>query len=198
MIDLFKAFHKVIHLTSQLKTLFFLPAGLQELLQTLQKQAEDKAAANDHIDQCISQNSELMDNPKPTIDSQKATMDNSKPTMDSSKPTMDSLKPTMDSQKPTVDSSEANKELIKVVEEPKKVIIRKDKSWNISDFTSDLWLSLPFLKSIAKSGKKIDITKIHWRDRETLQFMRGIMDECTHLSNFSVPFDTSLIIGKFL
>ncbi len=29
---------------------------------------------------------------------------------------------------------------------------------------------------------------------EALQFMRGIMDECTHLKNFSVPVDPSLII----
>lgn len=29
---------------------------------------------------------------------------------------------------------------------------------------------------------------------EALQFMRGIMDECTHLGNFSVPVDPSLII----
>lgn len=49
----------------------------------------------------------------------------------------------------------------------------------------------------SRSGKKIDWSKVHWRDREALQFMRGIMDECTHLSNFSVPFDTSLIIGEF-
>ncbi|KAF9802839.1 hypothetical protein SFRURICE_021155 [Spodoptera frugiperda] len=77
---------------------------------------------------------------------------------------------------------------------PKEEIIKKpDKSWN---FSSDLWINyLPFLKSSTKSGKKIDISKIHWRDRETLQFMRGIMDECTHLSNFSVPYDTSLIIA---
>ncbi|CAG5044131.1 unnamed protein product [Parnassius apollo] len=66
------------------------------------------------------------------------------------------------------------------------------KTWNVSEITSDFWTSLPFLKS---SGKKIDIGKIHWRDREALQFMRGIMDECTHLSNFSVPYDTSLIIA---
>lgn len=77
---------------------------------------------------------------------------------------------------------------------PKEEIIKKpEKSWN---FSSDLWINyLPFLKSSTKSGKKIDISKIHWRDRETLQFMRGIMDECTHLSNFSVPYDTSLIIA---
>lgn len=29
---------------------------------------------------------------------------------------------------------------------------------------------------------------------ESLQFMRGIMDECTHLKNFSVPADPELII----
>lgn len=42
--------------------------------------------------------------------------------------------------------------------------------------------------------EKIDITKTNWWDREALQFMRGVMDECTHLKNFSVPTDTSLII----
>ncbi|EDW18714.1 protein ABHD18 isoform X1 [Drosophila mojavensis] len=44
-------------------------------------------------------------------------------------------------------------------------------------------------------SKKIDITKTNWWEREALQFMRGMMDECTHLKNFSVPFDTSLIIA---
>ncbi|KAK2576549.1 hypothetical protein KPH14_005224 [Odynerus spinipes] len=34
-----------------------------------------------------------------------------------------------------------------------------------------------------------------WREREALQFMRGIMDECTHLKNFEVPVDTELIIA---
>ena len=43
--------------------------------------------------------------------------------------------------------------------------------------------------------EKIDTTKIKWYEREALQFMRGIMDECTHLKNFSVPYDTSLIIA---
>jgi hypothetical protein len=80
------------------------------------------------------------------------------------------------------------------VETPKTEKEKKEKKpWNVAEMTSDLWGNLPFMKS---SGKKIDISKIHWRDREALQFMRGIMDECTHLSNFSVPFDTSLIIGK--
>lgn len=44
-------------------------------------------------------------------------------------------------------------------------------------------------------NKRIDITKTNWWEREALQFMRGMMDECTHLRNFSVPFDTSLIIA---
>lgn len=34
-----------------------------------------------------------------------------------------------------------------------------------------------------------------WWERESLQFMRGVMDECTHLKNFSVPLDTELIIS---
>ncbi|KAH0558243.1 protein ABHD18 [Cotesia glomerata] len=33
------------------------------------------------------------------------------------------------------------------------------------------------------------------REQEALQFMRGIMDECTHLRNFEVPVDTNLIIA---
>lgn len=41
----------------------------------------------------------------------------------------------------------------------------------------------------------IDTSKTRWWEREALQFMRGMMDECTHLKNFSVPFDTSLIIA---
>lgn len=42
---------------------------------------------------------------------------------------------------------------------------------------------------------KSDITKNNWWEREASQFMRGMMDECTHLKNFSVPLDTSLIIA---
>lgn len=34
-----------------------------------------------------------------------------------------------------------------------------------------------------------------WREHEALQFMRGIMDECTHLKNFEMPVDTELIIA---
>lgn len=42
-------------------------------------------------------------------------------------------------------------------------------------------------------SEPIDTTKIKWWEREALQFMRGMMDECTHLKNFSIPYDTSLI-----
>lgn len=44
-----------------------------------------------------------------------------------------------------------------------------------------------------KKTEPIDTTKVNWWEREALQFMRGVMDECTHLKNFTVPYDTSLI-----
>lgn len=50
------------------------------------------------------------------------------------------------------------------------------------------------IEKIPEKPEKIDITKTNWWEREALQFMRGVMDECTHLKNFSVPLDTSLII----
>lgn len=68
------------------------------------------------------------------------------------------------------------------------------KSRNLTEITMDVLASIPYLSTKSKA-KKIDITKIHWRDREALQFMRGVMDEFTHLSNFTVPYDTSLIIA---
>ncbi|XP_041799608.1 protein ABHD18 isoform X2 [Chelmon rostratus] len=45
-------------------------------------------------------------------------------------------------------------------------------------------------------GKTMDSTdccrpSLH---RESISFMKGVMDECTHMANFSVPVDTSLII----
>lgn len=43
----------------------------------------------------------------------------------------------------------------------------------------------------------IDTTKVKWWEREALQFMRGMMDECTHLKNFTVPYDTSLITAIY-
>ncbi|XP_063232948.1 protein ABHD18 [Bacillus rossius redtenbacheri] len=61
----------------------------------------------------------------------------------------------------------------------------------------------PELKSSGKPLGKSEIKNIDcsgavlakWRENEALQFMRGIMDECTHLRNFDVPADTSLIIA---
>ncbi|XP_014284826.1 protein ABHD18 [Halyomorpha halys] len=43
--------------------------------------------------------------------------------------------------------------------------------------------------------KYIDRSPVSSNKQETINFMRGIMDECTHLKNFSVPVDTSLIIS---
>uniref|UniRef100_A0A8V0Y2T4 Abhydrolase domain containing 18 n=1 Tax=Gallus gallus TaxID=9031 RepID=A0A8V0Y2T4_CHICK len=37
-------------------------------------------------------------------------------------------------------------------------------------------------------------TKSDTLQRESLRFMKGVMDECTHVANFSVPVDPSLII----
>ncbi|XP_015716772.1 protein ABHD18 isoform X1 [Coturnix japonica] len=37
-------------------------------------------------------------------------------------------------------------------------------------------------------------TKSDTLQRESLMFMKGVMDECTHVANFSVPVDPSLII----
>lgn len=44
-------------------------------------------------------------------------------------------------------------------------------------------------------GEKSNGESKEWWERESLQFMRGVMDECTHLKNFSVPLDTELIIS---
>lgn len=93
----------------------------------------------------------------------------------------------------TITPNNPVKEPLKSIENSVKNDKKPEKHWNISEFTSDLLVNLPFVGR--SSVKKIDINKIHWRDREALQFMRGIMDECTHLSNFSVPYDTSLIIA---
>lgn len=51
------------------------------------------------------------------------------------------------------------------------------------------------LVPMVQKREKFDITKTNWWEKESLQFMRGMMDECTHLKNFSVPYDTSLIIA---
>ena len=53
--------------------------------------------------------------------------------------------------------------------------------------------SSQFLKA---SVKKVVSSRTNesFDDEETLDFMRGVMDECTHLANFSTPVDTSLVI----
>ncbi|XP_074503870.1 protein ABHD18 isoform X2 [Sebastes fasciatus] len=45
-------------------------------------------------------------------------------------------------------------------------------------------------------GKKTDLAKCYRPSlhRESISFMKGVMDECTHMANFSVPVDTSLIV----
>lgn len=48
---------------------------------------------------------------------------------------------------------------------------------------------------VQEKREKLDAMKSNWWEKESLQFMRGMMDECTHLKNFSVPYDTSLIIA---
>uniref|UniRef100_A0A1B0D3Y3 Uncharacterized protein n=1 Tax=Phlebotomus papatasi TaxID=29031 RepID=A0A1B0D3Y3_PHLPP len=46
------------------------------------------------------------------------------------------------------------------------------------------------------NGNEVELSgKKAWWENEALQFMRGVMDECTHLKNFSMPYDTSLIIA---
>lgn len=42
--------------------------------------------------------------------------------------------------------------------------------------------------------KIVQPSKNHYLKQETLSFMHGIMDQCTHLGNFSVPVDPSLSI----
>ncbi|CAG9835214.1 unnamed protein product [Diabrotica balteata] len=44
-----------------------------------------------------------------------------------------------------------------------------------------------------KFNKKI--MEVKMKNKEALWFMRGMMDECTHLRNFCVPYDTSLVIS---
>lgn len=48
-------------------------------------------------------------------------------------------------------------------------------------------------RSAAEATTQTDTSE--WWQREALQFMRGVMDECTHLKNFSMPVDTDLIIA---
>jgi len=53
-------------------------------------------------------------------------------------------------------------------------------------------------QSLPTAGKLLDIPlfpkySVNTPDTETLYFMRGLMDECTHLGNYSLPVNTELI-----
>ncbi|XP_054261067.1 protein ABHD18 isoform X3 [Macrosteles quadrilineatus] len=60
-----------------------------------------------------------------------------------------------------------------------------------SDDRTAMMLSLKESNTSARTSDE----KINWKEHEALHFMRGIMDECTHLRNFSIPVDTSLIVS---
>ncbi|XP_048517390.1 protein ABHD18 isoform X3 [Dendroctonus ponderosae] len=51
------------------------------------------------------------------------------------------------------------------------------------------------IKNIPPFIPSKNIIEMKKRAKEALWFMRGMMDECTHLKNFSVPVDTSLVIS---
>lgn len=76
-------------------------------------------------------------------------------------------------------------------------IYREIERLNIEDYscvTDDSTNDASLNDAIDKlKSDPIDTTKVKWWEREALQFMRGMMDECTHLKNFTVPYDTSLI-----
>lgn len=82
-------------------------------------------------------------------------------------------------------STDRMSEIYRKIEELNREIIESDQSTLEDEHNA---------AEIAKLKlEPIDTTKIKWWEREALQFMRGMMDECTHLKNFSVPYDTSLI-----
>lgn len=59
------------------------------------------------------------------------------------------------------------------------------------------FLSLNVINILQKemTPRILERLSVKKRYQEAMWFMRGIMDECTHLKNFSVPFDTSLVIA---
>lgn len=61
-----------------------------------------------------------------------------------------------------------------------------------SDHRGSLQASEPQLKR--KKGGLFQSSQQSRLHRESISFMKGVMDECTHMANFSVPVDTSLII----
>ncbi|XP_029297542.1 protein ABHD18 [Cottoperca gobio] len=52
------------------------------------------------------------------------------------------------------------------------------------------------LRANTQHGKKTELAKCYRPSlhRESISFMKGVMDEFTHMANFSVPVDTSLIV----
>ncbi|KAK7864003.1 hypothetical protein R5R35_000109 [Gryllus longicercus] len=61
--------------------------------------------------------------------------------------------------------------------------------------TKEKLIELTEKRSEQQLPKNASCSLTKHRDREAYQFMRGIMDECTHLQNFDIPVDTSLIIA---
>ncbi|XP_067645874.1 protein ABHD18 isoform X2 [Eurosta solidaginis] len=100
----------------------------------------------------------------------------------------------------TLDTKEIinNESSFKILDHDKQSKVLKEteigEQRQISALTRLMKYILPMTNS-QSDNKRIDITKTNWWEREALQFMRGMMDECTHLKNFSVPYDTSLIIA---
>lgn len=76
-------------------------------------------------------------------------------------------------------------EIYRQIEELNKETMREQSSHTTTEQAAEI--------ALKKSSEPIDTTKVNWWEREALQFMRGVMDECTHLKNFTVPYDTSLI-----
>lgn len=64
----------------------------------------------------------------------------------------------------------------------------KSGTQNVKATTAD-----SFAKLYASHSKHA--TEMKKRNRESVWFMRGLMDEFTHLKNFSVPYDPSLVIS---
>lgn len=70
-----------------------------------------------------------------------------------------------------------------------------------SDYTSQNMIASKDIRMLSVNVKAL-FTKYLYekynmkiRNKHAIWFMRGLMDECTHLKNFSVPVDTSLIIS---
>ncbi|KAL3289753.1 hypothetical protein HHI36_023148 [Cryptolaemus montrouzieri] len=66
-----------------------------------------------------------------------------------------------------------------------------------SDTTRKFLLNEDVLNALSPISFRSSQTavKMKNKNKEAFWFMKGVMDECTHLKNFSVPFDTSLIIS---